>query len=139
MKGNKITSYDFIWQLGESMIKPYIQYRRDNAGYLRRNITSAMQKIVPQDRQKVERAGAERGRRHLCLESIQGKGYKAKRQKLLKHRQACIPPPPPPPGKISWLRGPGKIGIRGDGRPSLNVRMYVYCYFNIRFSFNTAS
>ena len=89
MKGYKITSYDFIWQLGESMIKPYIQYRRDNARYLRRNITSAMQKIVPQDKQNVERAGAERGRCHLCPESIQGKGYKAKRQKLSKHTFSC--------------------------------------------------
>lgn len=90
-KKEKMSSYDFLWELGQSLIKPHIEYRYQNRVGIQTTIVKAMKEflgindtdMVPQVRTP------DRKRCHFCLQVIQGAGSKDKKNKLAKVKWQC--------------------------------------------------
>ena len=89
---NKMGSFDFVWKLGEDLIKPHIQSRYQNVTGLQRSVVVAMKNVleIEEDHQYVAKEESDRKRCFYCIESILGKpDYKAKKQKLAKCKCVC--------------------------------------------------
>ena len=43
---NKMGSFDFVWKLGEDLIKPHIQSRYQNVTGLQRSVVVAMKNVL---------------------------------------------------------------------------------------------
>ena len=43
---NKMGSFDFVWKLGEDLIKPHIQSRYQNVTRLQRSVAAAMKNVL---------------------------------------------------------------------------------------------
>ena len=85
-------SFDFVWKLGEDLIKSHIQSCYQNVTGLQRSAAVAMKNVsgIKEDHQYVAKEGSDRKRCFYCIESIVGKpDYKAKKQKLAKCKWVC--------------------------------------------------
>ena len=74
-------SFDFVWKLGEDLIKPHIQSRYQNVTRLQRSVVVAIKKFlqIEEDHQYVAKEGSDCKRCFYCIESIVRKpDYKAK-------------------------------------------------------------
>ena len=85
-----VSSYDFLWELGQSLIKPHIEYRYQNRDGIQTDSVNAMKNFlgikgnqVPEIR-TLDRKGC-----NFCLAAIQGKGNKERKNKLAKVRWQC--------------------------------------------------
>ena len=89
---NKIGSFDFVWKLGEDLIKLHIQSCYENVTGLQRSVAVAMQNVleIKENHQYVAKEGSDHKRCFYCIESIVGKpDYKVKQQKLAKCKWVC--------------------------------------------------
>ena len=59
---NKMGSFDFVWKLGEDLIKPHIQSRYQNVTGLQRSVVVAMKNVleIEEDHQYVAKEGSDR-------------------------------------------------------------------------------
>ena len=84
---NKMGSFDFVWKLGEDLIKSHIQ-----SLYQKRSVVAAMKNVleIKEDHQYVAKEGSDRKRCFYCIEPLVGNpDYKAKKQKLAKRKRVC--------------------------------------------------
>ena len=89
---NKMRSFDFVWKLGEDLIKLHIQSRYQNVTGLQRSVVVAIKNVleIEEDHQYVAKEEYDRKRCFYCNESMVGKtDYKAKKQKLAKCKWVC--------------------------------------------------
>ena len=87
-----LSSFEFTWQLGQSLIKPHMTERFQNATGLQATVIQAMKQFINED--VVLNQGAvstsDRKRCYLCLSEIFGKDrYKVLKNKLAKTKWVC--------------------------------------------------
>ena len=86
----KVSSYDFLWELGQSLIKPHIEYRYQNRNGIQTDIVNATKNFLGiKDNKVPEIRTPDRKRYYFCLAAIQGEGSKERKNKLAKVRWQC--------------------------------------------------
>ena len=88
----KMGSFNFVWKLGEDVIKPHIQSRYQNVTELQQSVFIGMKNVleVKEYQQYVAKEGSDCKKCFYCIESIvQKPDYKAKKQKLAKCKWVC--------------------------------------------------
>ena len=88
----KISSFDFLWTLGEQLITPHVQRRYINSHGLQVNIINAMKLFLGQDVEQPAalEAPSDRKRCFYCIEQLKGKPhYKEQKNKLGKSKHCC--------------------------------------------------
>ena len=86
----KVSSYDFLWELGQSLIKPHIKYCYQNRNGIQTDIVNAMKNFFGiKGNQVPEIRSPDRKRCYICLAAIQGEGSKERKNKLAKVRCQC--------------------------------------------------
>ena len=86
----KVSSYDFPWELGQSLIKSHIEYHYQNRNGIKTDIVNAMKNFLGiKDNQVPEIRTPDRKGCYFCLAAIQGEGNKERKNKLAKVRWQC--------------------------------------------------
>ena len=87
----KVSSYDFLCELGQSLIKPHIEYRYQNRNGIQTDIVNEMKNFLGIKNNEVpEIRMPNRKRCYFCLVAIQGeRSNKERKNKLAKVRWQC--------------------------------------------------
>ena len=92
---SKMSSFDFLWQLGEELIKPHILARSQSTG-MQKHVTDAMKEVLggdfePAPMQSLEVSQVDRSKCYVCMKEIAGTNeYKRKKNNLTKCKWSCI-------------------------------------------------
>lgn len=90
----KFGSFDFLWSLGEDLIKPHMLTRYRTTIGLQRHITTAMQQFLgvkenPPRIEAVEKP--DRTRCYICVQELRRQpSYKKKKNRLTRCKWCCV-------------------------------------------------